>query len=59
MKVQRGNSGQMQGRRSRLLEMENEIKIKLATCNTRTILQAGKMMEIAEKLQKCHIKQDQ
>jgi hypothetical protein len=33
MKVQRGNSGQMQVRRNRLLEMDNEIKTKLATWN--------------------------
>jgi len=42
----------MQGRRNRLFEMDNEKKIKLATWNIRTMLQVGKMMEIAEELQK-------
>ena len=37
-KVQRGNYGQMQGRRNRLFEMDNEVKIKLATWNIRTKL---------------------
>ena len=32
--------------------MDNEKKIKLATWNIRTMLQVGKMMEIAEELQK-------
>ena len=43
----------MQGRRNRLFEIDNEIKIKLATWNITTMLQVGKMMEIAEELQKC------
>jgi len=55
-KVQRGNFGQMQGRRNRLFEMDNEKKIKLATWNIRTMLQVGKMMEIAEVLQKWEIR---
>jgi len=54
-KVQRGNFGQMQGRRKRLFEMDNAKKIKLATWNIRTMLQVGKMMEIAEELQKWEI----
>jgi len=55
VKVQRGNFGQMQGRRNRLFEIDNEKKIKLATWNIRTMLQVGKMMEIAEELQKWEI----
>jgi len=35
--------------------MDNEKKIKLATWNIRTMLQARKMMEIAEELQKWEI----
>jgi len=35
--------------------MDNEIKIKLATWNITTMLQVGKMMEIAEELQKYEI----
>ena len=54
-KVQRGNCGQMQGRRNGLLEMDNEIKVKLATWNIRKTLQVGEMMEIAEELQKYEI----
>jgi len=46
----------MQGRRNRLFEMDNEKKIKLATWNIRTMLQVGKMMEIAEVLQKWEIR---
>jgi len=45
----------MQGRQKRLFEMDNEKKIKLATWNIRTMLQVGKMMEIAEQLQKWEI----
>jgi len=37
VKVQWGNFGQMQGRRNRLFEMDNEKKIKLATWNIRTM----------------------
>ena len=32
--------------------MDNEKRIKLATWNIRMMLQVGKMMEIAEELQK-------
>ena len=35
--------------------MDNEKKVKLATWNIRTILQVGKMKEIAEELQKWEI----
>jgi len=35
--------------------MDNEKKIKLATWNIRTMLQVGKMMEIAKELQKWEI----
>ena len=35
--------------------MDNAKKIKLATWNIRTMLQVGKMMEIAEELQKWEI----
>jgi hypothetical protein len=45
----------MQGRQNRLFEMGNEIKIKLATWYIRTMLQVGKMMEMAEELQKYEI----
>jgi len=45
----------MQGGRNRLFEMDSEKKITLATWNIRTMLQVGKMMEIAEELQKWEI----
>jgi len=35
--------------------MNNEKKIKLATWNIKMMLQVGKMMEIAEELQKLEI----
>jgi hypothetical protein len=54
-KVQQGYSGQMKGRQNRRFETVNEVKIKLATWNIRTLLQVGKMMEIAEELQKYEI----
>ena len=41
----------MQGRQNRLLEMDNEKKIKLATWNIRTLLQVGKMVETVEELE--------
>jgi exonuclease III len=45
----------MKGRQNRRFETDNEIKIKLSTWNIRTLLQVGKMMEIAEELQKHEI----
>jgi hypothetical protein len=51
-KIQQGYSGEMK---------DNEIRIKLATWNIRTLLQVGKMVEIAEELQKyktyCNIRE--
>ena len=45
----------MQVRRNMLFEMDSEIQIELATRNIRTMLQVGKMMEMAEELQKYEI----
>ena len=45
----------MKGRQNGRFETVNEVKIKLATWNIRTLLQVGKMMEVAEELQKYEI----